>query len=149
MSHKESKKLSEAKYIVPITPQYSTKEGVENALKAYLAVQDDVPADIFDYIELKTVKWVYLPMWRYNGNISTEWSCDEVVYRKRKIEEKPIYDNKGNFVRMDAIFETYEDYLPKSGHGQTSFDILVPAIKNIKEELPYWGIDFHTVSKYS
>ena len=50
---------------------------------------------------------------------------------------------------MDAIFETYEDYLPKSGHGQTSFDILVPAIKNIKEELPYWSIDFHTVSKYS
>lgn len=149
VSNKESKKLSETKYIVPITPQYSTKEGVENALKAYLAVQDDVPADIFDYLELKTVKWVYLPMWRYNGNISTEWSCDEVVYRKRKIEEKPIYDNKGNFVRMDAIFETYEDYLPKSGHGQTSFDILVPAIKNIKEELPYWSIDFHTVSKYS
>lgn len=149
VSNKESKKLSEAKYIVPITPQYATKEGVENALKAYLAVQDDVPADIFDYLELKTVKWVYLPMWRYNGNISTEWSCDEVVYRKRKIEEKPIYDNKGNFVRMDAIFETYEDYLPKSGHGQTSFDILVPAIKNIKEELPYWSIDFHTVSKYS
>lgn len=148
-SNKDSKNLSEVKYIVPIPSQYATKEGVENALKAYLAVQDDVPTDIFDELELKTVKWVYLPMWRYNGNISTEWSCDEVVYRKRKIEEKPIYDNKGNFVRMDAIFETYEDYLPKSGHGQTSFDILVPAIKNIKEELPYWGIDFHTVSKYS
>ena len=149
VSNKESKKLSEAKYIVPITPQYATKEEVENALKAYLAVQDNVPADIFDYLELKTVKWVYLPMWRYNGNISTEWSCDEVVYRKRKIEERPIYDNKGNFVRMDAIFETYEDYLPKSGHGQTSFDILVPAINKIKEELPYGSLDFHKVSKYS
>lgn len=148
-SNKDSNNLSEAKYIVPITSQYATKEGVYNALKAYLAVEDDVPADIFDHIELKTVKWIYLPMWRYNGNISTEWSCDEVVYRKRKTGEKPIYDNKGNFVRMDAIFETYEDYIPKSGHGQTSFDMLVPAIKNIKEELPYSSLDFHKVSKYS
>lgn len=148
-SDKKSKELSAAKFIVPIPSQYSTQEAIDKALKTYLTVQDDVPADIFDHLELKTVKWLYLPMWRYNGNISTEWSCDQVVYRKRRVEERPIHDSKGNFVRMESIYETYEDYLPKSGHGQTSFDILVPAIKKIKEELPYFSIDFNEIKEYS
>ena len=146
VTNKKSKELSEAKFIVPIMLQYSSKEGVAKALKTYLTVQDSVPADIFDYLEIKTVKWIYLPMWRYNGNITTEWSCDKVVYRKRKVEERPVHDSKGNFVKMESIYETYEDYLPKSGHGHTVFDILVPAIKNIKEELPYHSIDFNTIN---
>lgn len=148
-SNKKGKELSTAKFIVPIPSLYSTQEAIDKALKTYLTVQDDVPADIFDHLELKTVKWLYLPMWRYNGNIATEWSCNQVVYRKRKVEERPIHDNKGNFVRMESIYETYEDYLPKSGHGQTSFDILVPAIKKIKEELPYFSINFNEVKEYS
>lgn len=140
------KQLSEAKYIIPIASQYSTREDIKRALCAYLVMQDDVPTDIADHLEIKSIEWLYLPMWRYNGTISTEWSCDEIVYRKRKVGEEPKYDSKGNFLRMETVYETYEDYLPKSGHGHTSFDILAPAIKKIKEKLPYRNIDFNIVS---
>lgn len=143
-----SNNLSDSKYIVPISTQYSTEENIIEALKAQLVGQDDVPADIFNHLSVKSVKWVYLPMLRFGGDISTEWSCDEVVYRKRKVGEKAIYDRKGNFVRMEDEFETYEDYIPKSGHGHTSFDVLVPAIKSIKESLPYHTIDFNVISTY-
>lgn len=145
-SDNDNKNLSDAKFIVPIASEFSTEKEVRNALNAYLVKQDDVPDDIFDHLEIQTVKWIYLPMWRYNGNISTEWSCDAVVYRKRKVGEEPKYDSKGNLLRIEAVYETYEDYLPKSGHGQTSFDILVPAFKTIKEKLPYRSIDFNTIN---
>lgn len=145
-SDNDNKNLSDAKFIVPIASEFSTEKEVRNALNAYLVKQDDVPDDIFDHLEIQTVKWIYLPMWRYNGSITTEWSCDEVVYRKRKVGEEPKYDSKGNLHRIEAVYETYEDYLPKSGHGQTSFDILVPAFKTIKEKLPYRSIDFNTIN---
>jgi len=138
-----TKELSEAKYIVPIAAKYAKKEEVVKALEAYLVKEDNVPEDIFDHIEVKSVKWLYLPMWRFNGDLSTEWSCDEVIYKKRKVGERPIYDSKGNFERMEVEYETYEDYLPKSGHGHATFDILVPAIKKIKEKLPYIATDFN------
>lgn len=138
--------LSDAKFIVPIASKYSTEKGVRNALNAYLVKQDDVPDDIFDHLEIQTIKWIYLPMWRYNGDISTEWSCDEVVYRKRKIGDEPKYDSKGNLLRIEAVYETYEDYLPKSGHGNTTFDMLIPAIEKIKEELPYQRTNFNTIN---
>lgn len=146
-SDNDNKNLSDAKYIVPIASKYSTENEVINALNAYLVKQDNVPDDIFDRLEIQTIKWIYLPMWRYNGDISTEWSCDAVIYRKRKIGEEPKYDSKGNLLRIEAVYETYEDYLPKSGHGQTSFDILVPAFKTIKEKLPYRSIDFNTINE--
>lgn len=146
-SDNDNKNLSDAKFIVPIASEFSTEKEVRNALNAYLVKQDDVPDDIFDHLEIQTVKWIYLPMWRYNGCITTEWSCDEVVYRKRKVGEEPKYDSKGNLLRIEAVYETYEDYLPKSGHGQTSFDILVPAFKTIKEKLPYRSIDFNTINE--
>lgn len=145
-SDNDDKNLSDAKFIVPIASKYSTEKEVRNALNAFLVKQEDVPDDIFDHLEIQTIKWIYLPMWRYNGSITTEWSCDEVVYRKRKVGEEPKYDNKGNLLRIEAVYETYEDYLPKSGHGQTSFDILVPAFKTIKEKLPYRSIDFNTIN---
>lgn len=138
--------LSDAKFIVPIASKYSTEKGVRNALNAYLVKQDDVPDDIFDHLEIQTIKWIYLPMWRYNGDISTEWSCDEVVYRKRKIGDEPKYDSKENLLRIEAVYETYEDYLPKSGHGNTTFDMLIPAIEKIKEELPYQRTNFNTIN---
>lgn len=137
--------LSDAEFIVQIASKYSTEKGVGNALNAYLVKQDNVPNDIFDHLEIKTIKWMYLPMWRYNGDISTEWSCDEVVYRKRKIGDEPKYDSKGNLLRIEAVYETYEDYLPKSGYGNTTFDMLIPAIEKIKEELPYQRTDFNTI----
>lgn len=138
--------LSDAKFIVPIASKYSTEKGVRNALNAFLVKQEDVPDDIFDNLEIQTIKWIYLPMWRYNGDISTEWSCDEVVYRKRKIGDEPKYDSKGNLLRIEAVYETYEDYLPKSGHGNTTFDMLIPAIEKIKEELPYQRTNFNTIN---
>ncbi|WP_300646047.1 hypothetical protein [uncultured Duncaniella sp.] len=144
-----AKELSEAKYIVQIAAKYANKEEVIKALEAHLVMEDNVPEDIFDHIEIKSVKWLYLPMWRYNGTISTEWSCDEVIYKKRKVGERPIYDSKGNFDRMEVEYETYEDYLPRAGHGHTSFDILVPAIKGIKEDLPYFVTDFNEVNASS
>lgn len=145
-SNDGNKNLSDAKFIVPIASKYSTEKEVRNALNAFLVKQEDVPDDIFDHLEIQTVKWIYLPMWRYNGSITTEWSCDEVVYRKRKVGEEPKYDSKGNLLRIEAVYETYEDYLPKSGHGQTSFDILVPVFKSVKEKLPYRSIDFNTIT---
>lgn len=145
-SDNDNKNLSDAKFIVPIASEFSTEKEVRNALNAYLVKQDDVPDDIFDHLEIQTIKWIYLPMWRYNGSITSEWTCDEVVYRKRKVGEEPKYDSKGNLLRIEAVYETYEDYLPKSGHGQTSFDILVPAFKTIKEKLPYRSIDFNTIN---
>lgn len=145
-SSNDNKNLSDAKFIVPIASKYSTEKGVRNALNAYLVKQDNVPDDIFDHLEIKTIKWIYLPMWRYNGDISTEWSCDAVVYRKRKIGDEPKYDSKGNLLRIEAVYETYEDYLPKSGHGNTTFDMLIPAIEKIKEELPYQTTNFNTIN---
>lgn len=145
-SNNDNRNLSDAKFIVPIASEYSTEKEVRNALNAYLVKQDNVPDDIFDHLEIQTVKWIYLPMWRYNGNISTEWSCDAVVYRKRKVGEEPKYDSKGNLLRIEAVYETYEDYLPKSGHGNTTFDMLIPAIEKIKEELPYQTTNFNTIN---
>lgn len=145
-SDNDNKNLSDAKFIVPIASEFSTEKEVRNALNAYLVKQDDVPDDIFDHLEIQTIKWIYLPMWRYNGSITSEWTCDEVVYRKRKVGEEPKYDSKGNLLRIEAVYETYEDYLPKSGHRQTSFDILVPAFKTVKEKLPYRSIDFNTIN---
>lgn len=85
-------------------------------------------------------------MWRYNGSISTEWSCDEVVYRKRKIADEPKYDSNGKLLRFEAVYETYEDYQPRSGHGNTTFDLLIPAIKKIREELPYHNTNFYAIN---
>ncbi len=142
------KELSDAQFIIPIATKYAHRDEVVKALEAYLVKCDDVPEDInFDNIEVKTIKWLYLPMWRFNGDLSTEWSCDQVIYKKRKVGERPIFDSRGNFERTEVEYETYEDYLPKSGHSHSAFDILVPAIKQIKEKLPYYSLDFNEVDE--
>lgn len=140
-----------AEYILKIPSEYSTYEEIVEALRRFLINNDEVPIDIFDYLEIKDVKWIYLPMIRYSGRVSTEWSCNQVITKQREIGQRPVRDNKGNIKYYKTEYEYYNEYIPKSGKGFGGFDILVPCAENFKPSKGlddcYGSIDFSNVSK--
>lgn len=129
------------KYIIPISEKYVKKENVIKVLEAYL-LKEGTPQDIVDHIEINSVNWFYLPMWRFMGDLSTDWSCTQIV-NTQQLTDRPNIDSFGN-IRVERKFETCEHYIPNSGYGHTNFDILVPATENweIEEDLPYSVMDF-------
>lgn len=140
-------------FIIELSDEYSTEEKVSDALRTFLLNSDNVPLDIFDHLTVKQVNWFYLPMIRYSGRVETEWSCNQVIEKEREIGERPIRDRNGNIIRYETEYETYYDYIPKSGRGNGSFDVLIPCGKGVKlsqgiEEC-YGRISFSRISSRS
>lgn len=121
-----SEELPLSQQIILIDSSLSSKEEVEKALRAWLVNVDNIPLDIFDHLTIEEVKWYYLPMLRFSGNIETEWSCNQIIEKKREIAEKPVRDRNGNIIRWEKEFEYYNEYIPKSGRGRGPLDMLVP-----------------------
>lgn len=140
-------------FIIELANEYSTEEKVSDALRTFLLNSDNVPLDIFDHLTVKQVKWLYLPMIRYSGRVETEWSCNQVIEKKREIGERPIRDRNGNIIRYETVYETYYDYIPKSGRGNGNFDVLIPCGKGLKLsqglEDCYGRISFSRISSRS
>ena len=136
-------------YIIELAEKYSTEEKVADEVRKFLINNDSVPLDIFDHFTVKQVNWLYLPMIRYSGRVETEWSCNQVIERQREIGQRPIRDRNGNIERYETIYETYDEYLPKSGKGSDSFDVLIPCGKgvNLSKGLKecYKRIDYYSV----
>lgn len=140
-------------FIIELAAEYSTEEKVSDALRTFLLNSDNVPLDIFDHLTVKQVNWLYLPMIRYSGRVETEWSCNQVIEKKREIGERPIRDRNGNIIRYETEYEIYYDYIPKSGRGVGNFDVLIPCGKGLKlsqaiEEC-YGRISFSRISSRS
>lgn len=125
-------KFPTAQYYIPINDDLQDKESVIAAFRQYLVNKDNIPVDIFDNMEIVDVKWYYLPMIRYAGDVDTEWSCNQVVAKQREIGQRPIRDKNGAIVRWETEYETYYDYIPKSGRGHSTFDVLVPCGTGLK-----------------
>lgn len=140
-------------FIIELADKYSTEGKVADELCTFLTNSDKVPLDIFDHLIVKQVNWLYLPMIRYSGRVETEWSCNQVIEKEREIGERPIRDRNGNIIRYETEYETYYDYIPKSGRGNGSFDVLIPCGKGVKlsqgiEEC-YGRISFSRISSRS
>lgn len=140
-------------FILELADKYSTEGKVADELRTFLTNSDNVPLDIFDHLIVKQVNWLYLPMIRYSGRVETEWSCNQVIEKEREIGERPIRDRNGNIIRYETEYETYYDYIPKSGRGNGSFDVLIPCGKGVKlsqgiEEC-YGRISFSRISSRS
>ena len=69
--------------IIDISPEHQSKEYLESALKKILIEQDNVPFDIFEHLNIVSTQWVYLPMRRYTGNVTSNWSYLEVETREQ------------------------------------------------------------------
>ena len=149
LKHKEknsSKGLPVSEEIMFIDRRYSSESGIEEELKKWLVNADNIPLDIFDHLTIEEGKWYYLPMLRFSGNIETEWSCNQIIEKKREVAEKPVRDRNGNIVRWEKEFEYYNEYIPKSGRGRGSLDMLVPCgiTTGLPDELKscYVSIDY-------
>lgn len=104
---------------------YRTDEGVVNELLKFLANDDRVPVDFFDKLEVNEVNRFYLPMFRISGSFEADWSCRVIEERERVVGERPIRDSKGNVLRYETIYETYNEYIPQSGRSYGNFDKLI------------------------
>lgn len=52
----------QAEYLIELSSKYSTHNKVTDELRKFLISSDNVPIDIFDHLEVKDIKWLYLPM---------------------------------------------------------------------------------------
>lgn len=140
----------QAEYIIELASKYSTHNKITDELRKFLISSDNVPIDIFDHLEVKEIKWLYLPMIRYSGRVETEWSCNQVVEKKREVGQRPVRDRNGNIKFYETEYETYYDYIPKSGKGYGNFDVIIPCGKgkHLSEglKLCYGRIDFSRIS---
>ena len=146
-----SEELPISQQIIMIDSSLSSKEAIEKDLKAWLVNADNIPTDIFDHLSIEEVKWYYLPMIRFSGDVETSWSCNQIIEKKREIAEKPVRDRNGNIVRWEKEFEYYNEYIPKSGNGRGYIDMLVPCGKTqgLPDELKscYTAIDYGRLKK--
>lgn len=140
----------QAEYIIEIATRYSSDNQVMDELRKFLLNSDNVPLDVFDNLEIREIKWLYLPMIRYSGHVETEWSCNQVIEKKREVGQRPVRDRNGKIKYYETEYETYYDYIPKSGKGYGNFDTLIPCGKgkHLSKglELCYGRIDFSKIS---
>lgn len=107
----------------------------EQALISNLVESDYVPTDIFNCINPDNVIKAYLPMFLYEGQYQSSWSC-KVAYEATEV--RATSDGKG--VRN----KTVKKYAPQTGTSQGNFAFLCLAYegKDIPEELRTFSAQF-------
>lgn len=107
----------------------------EQALISNLVERDYVPTDIFNCINLDNVIKAYLPMFLYEGQYQSSWSC-KVAYEATEV--RATSDGKG------VKNKTVKKYAPQTGTSQGNFAFLCLAYegKDIPEELRTFSTQF-------
>lgn len=115
---------------------FQTKENdFEQALISNLVERDYVPTDIFNCINSDNVIKAYLPMFLYEGQYQSSWSC-KVAYEATEV--RATSDGKG------VTNKTVKKYAPQTGTSQGNFAFLCLAYegKDIPEELRTFSTQF-------
>lgn len=115
---------------------FQTKESdFEKAMISNLVERDYVPTDIFNCINSENVIKAYLPMFLYEGQYQSSWSC-KVAYEATEVRARS--DGKG------VKNTTVKKYAPHTGTSQGNFAFLCLAYegKNIPEELRTFSTQF-------
>ena len=102
-------KKSEGSVIKKIIPFSLSANDVKEMLFKEFVYKDDVAKDIFDKLQIHTLKQYYLPMYLFYGNYRADWSCT-VIYEQK--------DKQGNKI---------EEYRPASGTATGNFSKLTLA----------------------
>ena len=107
----------------------------EQALISNLVERDYVPTDIFKCINPDNVIKAYLPMFLYEGQYQSSWSC-KVAYEATEV--RATSDGKG------VKNKTVKKYAPQTGTSQGNFAFLCLAYegKDIPEELRTFSTQF-------
>ena len=107
----------------------------EQALISNLVERDYVPTDIFSCINPDNVIKAYLPMFLYEGQYQSSWSC-KVAYEATEV--RATSDGKG------VKNKTVKKYAPQTGTSQGNFAFLCLAYegKDIPEELRTFSTQF-------
>lgn len=107
----------------------------EQALISNLVERDYVPTDIFNCINPDNVIKAYLPMFLYEGQYQSSWSC-KVAYEATEV--RATSDGKG------VKNQTVKKYAPQTGTSQGNFAFLCLAYegKDIPEELRTFSTQF-------
>lgn len=107
----------------------------EQALISNLVESDYVPTDIFNCINSDNVIKAYLPMFLYEGQYQSSWSC-KVAYEATEV--RATSDGKG------VKNKTVKKYAPQTGTSQGNFAFLCLAYegKDIPEELRTFSTQF-------
>ena len=107
----------------------------EQALISNLVERDYVPTDIFNCINPDNVIKAYLPMFLYEGQYQSSWSC-KVAYEATEV--RATSDGKG------VKNKTVKKYAPQTGTSQGNFAFLCLAYegKDIPEELRTFSTQF-------
>ena len=107
----------------------------EQALISNLVERDYVPTDIFNCINPDNVIKAYLPMFLYEGQYQSSWSC-KVAYEATEV--RATSDGKG------VKNKTVKKYAPHTGTSQGNFAFLCLAYegKDIPEELRTFSTQF-------
>ena len=106
----------------------TSEKDFETALIENLVESDYVPTDIFSCISPDNVIKAYLPMFLYEGQYQSSWSC-KVAYETNELRAS----SDGTKVKN----ETVKKYVPQNGTSQGNFAFLCLAYegKDIPEEL--------------
>ena len=107
----------------------------ERALISNLVERDYVPTDIFNCINPDNVIKAYLPLFLYEGQYQSSWSC-KVAYEATEV--RATSDGKG------VKNKTVKKYAPQTGTSQGNFAFLCLAYegKDIPEELRTFSTQF-------
>ena len=100
---------SEDRVIKKIISFSLTANDVREILFKEFVYKDDVAKDIFDKLQIHTLKQYYLPMYLFYGKYRADWSCT-VIYEQK--------DKQGNKI---------EEYRPASGTATGNFSKLTLA----------------------
>lgn len=115
---------------------FRTKEhDFEQAMISNLIERDYVPTDIFNCINPDNVIKAYLPMFLYEGQFQSSWSC-KVAYETTEV--RATSDGKG--VKNKKV----KKFAPQTGTSQGNFAFLCLAYegKDIPEELRVFSTQF-------
>lgn len=130
-SHEEGKMESFGEYLVLRDYQFDKGPQIISGLKQNLVNLDTTPIDVFDHLEIDAIEYYFLPMVRVKGRVSTKWSCNQIIKKKREVGQRAIRDDKGNIQRWETEYEEYDDYLAKHGEGSAQFDFLTKCGESI------------------
>ena len=126
-------KKSEGSVIKKIIPFSLSANDVKEMLFKEFVYKDDVAKDIFDNLQIHTLKQYYLPMYLFYGKYRADWSCT-VIYEQK--------DKQGNKI---------EEYRPASGTATGNFSKLTLACgagRNLPQGLKRYANVLEWTSKF-
>lgn len=116
---KELEDLSNEPMIIEFDPDVMNESFIISAFKHALIVDSEAPVDIFDHLKIKSAKWAYLPMLRFNVRNTNGYDM------KLNIDEENDWPFCILIPCAKDIDSTYDDrayrcmYFPKFKKGYT------------------------------